>query len=342
MCIFSVLIFLGDSIEKMRWMTTYAAPFRMVLKYSLLTLPSWLIQILPVACLLSALLVISDMINAGEWTACLAGGFTVRQIFKPLIFCVILASILGFAVQEFFVPGMSRKARLILQRKIKRQENWRSNAQNDVTIRLDDKRVLFAKTVRADDGEMQGMFIDIYNDKWAITRQINAKSFKWDNAKKIWFFEDGFVREFGKAASVKEKPFKKLESDFSVPPDQIALGGMDHYALSLSDLSKRIKFLNSSGLTAFREYTFMNSKLAAPFAAVIMCLLGMPLSVALKRSSKILNVISAVAIGFLFWWIVSMMTSAGESGMINPVAAGWLPVILFAIIAFIEFKILKI
>ncbi|MDR0645687.1 MAG: LptF/LptG family permease, partial [Elusimicrobiota bacterium] len=102
MCIFSALIFLGDSIEKMRWMTTYSAPFRMVLKYSLFTLPSWLIQILPVACLLSALLVISDMINAGEWTACLAGGFTVRQIFKPLIFCIRLASHSGFAVQEFF------------------------------------------------------------------------------------------------------------------------------------------------------------------------------------------------------------------------------------------------
>lgn len=237
---------------------------------------------------------------------------------------------------------MGKKARLILQRKIKRQENWQLNVQKDVTIRLDDKRVLFAKTVRADTGEMQGMFIDIYNDKWAIKSQINAKSFKWDKTKKIWFFENGFIREFGKAASVKERPFKKLESDFSVPPDQIALSAVDHYALSLSDLFKRIKFLNSSGLNAFQEYTFLNSKLAAPFAAVIMCLLGMPFAVALKRSSKILNVISAVAIGFLFWWIVSMMTSAGESGMINPALAGWLPVILFAIIAFIEFKILKI
>ncbi|MDR0645949.1 MAG: LptF/LptG family permease [Elusimicrobiota bacterium] len=158
---------------------------------------------------------------------------------------------------------MGKKARLILQRKIKRQENWQLNVQKDVTIRLDDKRVLFAKTVRADTGEMQGMFIDIYNDKWAIKSQINAKSFKWDKTKKIWFFENGFIREFGKAASVKERPFKKLESDFSVPPDQIALSAVDHYALSLSDLFKRIKFLNSSGLNAFQEYTFLNSKLAA-------------------------------------------------------------------------------
>jgi lipopolysaccharide export system permease protein len=342
MCIFAVLIFLGDSIEKLRWMTTYSAPFRMVLKYSLLTMPSWLLQILPVACLLSALLVISDMIGAGEWTACLAGGFTVRQIFKPLILCIALVSILGFAAQEFLVPDMSKKAQIILQRKIRKKNNWQANVQNDVTLRLDDKRVLFAKTVRADAGEMRGMFIDIYDDNWAIIRQINARSFKWDDTKKIWIFENGFVREFGKAASVEEKPFKKLESDFSIPPGQIALGGADPYALSLYDIFRRIKFLNSSGLSAFAEYTFLNSKLSAPFAAVIMCLLGMPLATALKRSSKTLNIISAVTIGFFFWWIVSMMTSAGESGMISPVLAGWLPVILFALIAFIEFKILKI
>ena len=37
-----------------------------------------------------------------------------------------------------------------------------------------------------------------------------------------------------------------------------------------------------------------------------------------------------------------MLTSAGESGMIPPAIAGWLPVVLFGIVAYIEFKILKI
>ena len=86
--IFSLLIFLGDSLEKMRWINTYGTTLRLVLKYSFLTMPSWLIQVLPVACLLSGLFVISDMISNGEWTACIAGGFTVRQIFKPLVLCI--------------------------------------------------------------------------------------------------------------------------------------------------------------------------------------------------------------------------------------------------------------
>jgi lipopolysaccharide export system permease protein len=342
MCVFAALIFLGDSLEKTRWMATYDAPLRLVLKYSLLTMPSWLLQILPVACLLSALLVISDMISSGEWTACLAGGFTVRQIFKPIIICIAFVALAGFVFQELALPGMSQKARLTLQRKIKGDKDWYFNVQRDVTLRLDGSRVLFAKVVRADEGIMAGMFIDVYDDNWAISSQISARRFVWDKEKKIWFFEDGFIRRFGRNAAVKEEAFKILSSDYSVPPDEISLGKVDPDSLSIDALLKRIKFLNASGLTTFQERTFLHSKFSAPAATVIMCLLGMPLAIALKRSGKLINIVSAIAIGFTFWWIVSMFASAGQSGMINPAVAGWMPVLLFTIVACIEFKMLKI
>lgn len=340
--IFSVLIFLGDSLEKMRWINTYSTTLGLVLKYSFLTMPSWLVQVLPVACLLSGLFVISDMISSGEWTACIAGGYTVRQIFKPLILCIFLVAMAGFCVQEYFVPDMSKKAELTLQRKIRGKKEWYFNVQNDVTLRLDDKRVLFAKTVKADDGIMEGMFIDVYDDSWSISSQISAQRFVWNEEKGKWVFQEGFTRYFGKEATVEEEPFSEIESDFSVPPDQIAVGSAKPSYLSIKDLIRRIKFLKASGLTTFQEQTFLNAKLAAPFATVIMCLLGMPFAIALKRSSKLLNIVAAIAIGFTFWWIVSMLTSAGQSGMINPVVAGWLPVVLFALIAYAEFKILKI
>ncbi len=340
--IFAVLIFLGDSLEKIRWINSYGTTLGLVLKYSFLTMPSWLVQILPVACLLSALFVISDMITSGEWTACLAGGFSVRQIFKPLIACIFLVAVAGFCVQEFFVPDLSKKAELTLQRKIRGKKEWYFNVQNDVTLRLDNQRVLFAKTVKADEGVMDGMFIDVYDNSWSITSQISARRFVWDKNKEKWIFEDGFIRYFGKNAAVTEESFSVLDSDFTVPPDQIAVGSAKPSYLSISDLIRRIKFLKASGLTTFQEETFFHSKLAAPFATVIMCLLGMPFAIALKRSSKLLNIVAAIAIGFTFWWIVSMLTSAGESGMINPAVAGWLPVVLFAAVAYAEFKLLKI
>ena len=342
-CIFSLLIFLGDSIEKMRWVNTYGTTIRLVLKYSLLSMPSWLVQILPVCCLLSGLFVISDMISNGEWTACLAGGFSVRQIFKPIFACILLVALCGFLTQEFLIPDLSKKAELTLQRKIRGHKDWQFNVQRDVTLRLDDKRILFAKSVHPEQGLMQGMFIDIYDNNWGISKQINAKNFRWNPEQKTWVFEEGFIRTFGKEASIdKEESFDTLSSDFYIPPEQIAVGKIKPAYLNIRDLFNRIKFLKASGLTYFQELTFINTKLAAPFATIIMCLLGLPFAIALKRSSKLINIIMALCIGFSFWWIVSLMTSAGESGMINPYIAGWSPVVIFFIIVCFEFKYLKI
>ncbi len=342
LCIFCLLVFLSDTIEKIRWINSYSTTLRMVLKYSIFTMPAWVVQMLPIACLLSAILVITDMISSGEWTACLAGGFTVRQIFKPLLICIAFVALCGFAVQEFIVPDLSKSAELIFQRKIKGDKNWYFNVQNDVTLRLDDKRILFAKQVKADAGIMEGMFIDIYSKDLALIKQIQAKRFVWDDLQKLWVFEDGIIRNFGKEAKVTEEPFKKLLSDYTVAPSEIAMGKTDANFLSIREIIRRIKFLEQSGLKITQEHTFLQTKLAAPFVTIIVCLLGMPLAIALKRSSKMLNIVAAIAIGFSFWWLVSVLSSAGQSGMLPAWLAAWGPVVVFAAVIYFEFKKLRI
>ena len=340
--IFCFIVFLGDSIEKIRWINSYGTSLRMVLKYSLFTLPAWVVQLLPVVCLLSGLLVITDMISTGEWTACLAGGFTVRQIFKPLLICIAFVACCGFCIQEFVVPDFSKRAELTFQRRIKGDKEWYFNVQNDVTLRLDDKRILFAKTVKADAGLMEGMFIDIYGQDLSLVKQILAKRFVWDDEKKVWVFEEGIIRNFGKEAKVTEEHFDILPSDYAVPPDEIALGKTDSDFLSIREILRRINFLNKSGLKSTQENTFLHTKLAAPFVTLIVCLLGMPLAIALKRSSKLLNIIAAISIGFGFWWLVSVLSSAGQSGMMQPWLAAWGPVIVFSAVIYFEFKKLQI
>lgn len=340
--IFCFIVFLGDSVEKLRWINSYGTSLRMVLKYSLFTLPAWIVQLLPVVCLLSGLLVITDMISSGEWTACLAGGFTVRQIFKPLLVCISFVACFGFCIQEFIVPDFSKRAELTYQRKIKGDKEWYFNVQNDITLRLDDKRILFAKNVKADAGIMEGMFIDIYGEDLSIIKQIQAKRFVWDKEQHVWTFEEGIIRNFGKEARVTEEYFDKLISDYTVPPEEIAIGKTGADFLSIREILRRINFLNKSGLKSTQEETFLHTKLAAPFVTLIVCLLGMPLAIALKRSSKLLNIIAAISIGFGFWWLVSVLSSAGQSGMIPAWISAWGPVIIFSAVIYFEFKKLQI
>ena len=50
----------------------------------------------------------------------------------------------------------------------------------------------------------------------------------------------------------------------------------------------------------------------------------------------------SLVIAFAFWWLISMCTSIGQNGYINPFLAGWGPVLFFVAAVFVEFKLMKL
>ena len=92
--VFAALVVLGDTFEKLKTLNNGYSTLGAVLSYSLATFPNWLATIMPVACLLGAISVISEMVANGEWTACVAGGFSPKQLLpgkpKSLCRCLII------------------------------------------------------------------------------------------------------------------------------------------------------------------------------------------------------------------------------------------------------------
>ena len=83
MGVFAALVVLGDTFEKLKTLSNGYSTLSAILTYSLLTFPSWLTTIMPVACLLGAISVISEMVSSGEWTACVASGFSPDSCLNP-------------------------------------------------------------------------------------------------------------------------------------------------------------------------------------------------------------------------------------------------------------------
>ena len=340
--VFAALVVLGDTFEKLKTLSNGYSTLGAVLKYSLLTFPSWLTTIVPVACLLAAISVISEMVANGEWTACVAGGFAPRQLFKPVVQCIILVAVLSLAVQEFIVPTLNRKATILYYTQIKPDKNFNLNTESDVAIKLANKEMLYAKWVDLGQGLMQNVSLDVYNDQWDIASQIIARRMVWDPAQKAWIFQDGTQRVFPDENTAQDTHFDTQISPVKLSPKEMSVSRTEAKLLSIRELTKRIGFFKRTGLASYAAETQRQSKLATPFVTLIMCLLGMPFAISLRRKSKILNIIASMVIAFTFWWLISMITSVGENGYLNPYLAGWGPVLIFGVVVFFEFKWLKL
>lgn len=340
--IFTTLVVLGDIFEKMKNLSNGTTTVWDLLAYSACTFPNWLTTIMPVACLLGAISVISEMVANGEWTACVAGGFAPKDLFKPIVAC-ILAVVLGtMLVQEFVVPSLNLKADEIYYTRIKPITGFDPHVENNVVIKISPQEMLFAKQVDPQQGVMRQVSLDTYNDKWSISTQIIAQQMTWNPDARQWTFEDGIKRTFLSDMDTTEESFKVLTAPFTTPPEDMAVSKAEDKLLSIRDLTTKIRFYNQSGLSHYAAETARQAKLAAPFVTVVMCLLGMPFAISTRRKSKILNIIASLVIAFAFWWLISMITSIGQNGYINPYLAGWGPVLLFGLAVWGEFKWLKL
>lgn len=202
--------------------------------------------------------------------------------------------------------------------------------------------MLFAKEVDLTTGTMNKVSLDTYNSAWDIANQIVADKMVWDENQKKWIFENGIERTYVDALDTTEKPFEEEISPVELKPSQMSVSKVEDELLSLRDLTKRIRFYKQSGLAYYATETVRQSKLAAPFVTIIMCLLGMPFAISTKRKSKLVNILASIVIAFTFWWLISMCTSLGENGLINPFLAGWGPVVFFSAVVVAEFRWLKL
>lgn len=340
--VFAALVVLGDSFEKLKNLSNGHTTLGDILNYSLSTFPNWITTIAPVACLLAAISVISEMVSNGEWTAAVASGFAPRQLFRPLIGCIILVALATMAVQEFVVPPLNRRAETIYYTKIKPNDFFNLDAEWFVSIKLSPNQMLHAKRVDLSKGEMENVSVDTYDSIWNISNQVIAEKLVWNPWVNAWVFKNGTNRVFLNQNNIKDFQFEEQISPLTTEPKDLSVTRVDSKLLSVRDLTKRVRFFKQSGLSTHTVETARQSRFATPFVTLIMCLLGIPFAISLRRKSKIVNILASMVIAFTFWWLISMITSLGENGYLNPFIAGWGPVVFFSVVLFFEFKWMRL
>ena len=100
--------------------------------------------------------------------------------------------------------------------------------------------------------------------------------------------------------------------------------------LNATRLREYIKILKARGADTAALAVGLQRKYAAPFAVIIMALIGMPLAVSLGRKSTVAALSSAVIVSILFWLISSGFQQLGEHALLPAEVAVWAPIAIFA------------
>jgi len=321
-----LLFILGDAGENLDRYLDGGLSFGTVAHSYLYQYPQFIFWAFPIAALLATVFTIHPMTMHREIMAAKAGGISFHRIALPLILMGVLLSGLGLLLAEL-APQTSRIA-TELRSDRDRQQSWRAS----FVYLTDAGESLSTRRLTLEDGRMAGVALqDLPRDAGERVRHTSAEGARWE-AGRGWTFEQGNTRDLhpdGREVTVRfsEAYFASLRE----APEDLMESVRDEDEMTYAELARFGDRLLRSGGDVGRTFTKMEQRLAIPAATLVIILFGAPLATSSKRGGTAFGIGISLATTILYLMLFRVSGALGYAGTLTPVAAAWLPNVLFLV-----------
>jgi lipopolysaccharide export system permease protein len=189
--------------------------------------------------------------------------------------------------------------------------------------------ILQAKLFEPKTKTLSGVVIWNVDDAMNPVSRIDAETAVFLEGR--WQLNNAKSRGFLSSADYAPRTVKTMPLDLRLKVEDLQVLDIDADNMSIRTLSEYAENLRRGGFHAYRYLTLMHTKIASPFAALIMVLLGIPFALRNSRSGGIaMGIGASIAIGFAYFVVNAVLLSYGRSGVLTPFIAAWGANVLFA------------
>lgn len=329
LALFAILIFLGDTFDKMNQIVKSKAPIWVILECLWLSVPYWAVRVIPMATLLATLVAMSGFVHSGEWIATQSVGIETRRFWMPLLWCAALVSALAFVAQETVSPWTLAHSRRLWRERVHPEWEW-TKYQNVALIGGPDQFVE-AWLFLPKEGKLERPTLETFGTR-GVASQLDAKLALWSPSAGRWIFHDGVERTWGEHG-VTERPFRTRYSDLRTQPLELVPRSTNPDELTLREVLVQARRAGRFGGSPRELEVALHAKLAYPLTSLILAALGIPIALRLRRASLVVSFCAALGVSFLYLWFIEVGRALGMSGRVPPFAAAWLANAAFASLA---------
>ena len=341
--LFALIIQIGHLFDRLQVFVNNHVPVGVIALYLVCMVPLWLIQALPFCTLIAGVTTIGNLAKSGELFCLRSSGISTRRILMPLFAMASLLTILTFVLGNTVMPQATSRARTIYRQYIDK-EGAQTLIWKDIVVLAKNQKRISAKILDIKKGTMKTVTVEEYGENLNLRQTLTAKEAQWD-AQSGWIFYDGVIRLFSKESNeiIEEESFVSAQLQLSEKPTDLAPLQVAPEEMNLTQLRQYIKKLNNLGISALRETVQYYLKFAFPFTHLLVLAIGVPIAFRTTPSgggqgrkgfSNMKSLSVALAIGFVYYALITLGLSMGESRKLHPILAVWLGNAVFAIIGF--------
>lgn len=301
-----------------------AGDFKSIIISLYLEIPSFLIKIFPVSCLIASLFSINKLKNRNELTAIFASGFSRRRFIFGIGTIGALVGVALFFINAYLVPMAKHEQDYLKKGKAREKSNVSINALNSGKIWFKGQDYFFSySSFDVKTNTIYNLTLYFYDSQFKFTEQISG-AFADFKKNKEWTLHRAFHytnldnKTFPAVKYQDEKAISIRESvsDFT----QI---NADIKTLNIWKLYDYIGVLKTNGINYSEYFVTFLDKFSSAFTCLVLSILA---SIALfnpnrRNSSFGKNVAFVLSFTFVYWFIYSYFLSLGQSSSIPAVAA---------------------
>jgi len=316
-----------DLIEKVPRFLRSGGSAGDMLEYFFWKLPEMVSRTATFSILMATLLTLGVLSRDSEIVAMRSCGISLLKISLPMLVLGFMASIMLLINAELILPHSYARTELIDRIKVKKRGESVTFKRNNIWFRSR-SMILQARLFEPKTRTLSGVVV------WSVDGSMNPVS-RIDSATAVyregrWILNSATTRNFQTAAGYAPQFVQTLALDLSLKVEDLQVLDSDADNMSIRTLKEYAENLKRGGYQAFRYLTLMHTKIASPFAALIMVLLGIPFALRNSRSGGIaMGIGASVGIGFAYFVVNAVLLSYGRSGVLPPLVAAWGANILF-------------
>lgn len=310
-----------DLIEKVPRFLRSGGGAADILQYFIWKLPEMVSRTATFSILMATLLTLGVLSRDSEIIAMRSCGVSLLKISLPMLTLGFVASILLLVNAELILPYSYARTEAIEQVKIKKKGDRVSFKRNNIWFRSN-SMILQARLFEPKTQTLSGVVVWRVDDSMNPVSRIDADTAIFRDGR--WLMNSATMRDFRTSAGYVPQAGQSIPLDLDLKVDDLRVLDKDADNMSIRTLNEYAENLKRGGYQAYRYLTLMHTKIASPFAAVIMVLLGIPFALRNSRSGGIAMGIGAgIGIGFLYFIVNAVLLSYGRSGVLIPFIAAW-------------------
>ncbi|MGB3545154.1 LptF/LptG family permease [Rubrivirga sp.] len=290
-------------------------------------------QVSPLALFLAAVYVTARLAQSMQLTAIHMAGVSTWRFMRPFVLTGVVATTGMIAFNGWVVPR-SQAVVHTFQNQYYRDAP-EGGGDSEIVRQAAPGVVVSARYFDRDQQQAFRVSLITFDDSTeSVTERLDASQMQWMDSLSVWRAQDVTIRRFAADGREQFERHASLDTALSLLPRDLAQSERDVERLTLPEAGAYVSSLERAGVAMRgRPTVAFHSKVAYPFANIILVVLAVPLAARRRRGGQAVHLALGLGVAFLYLALQKTIEPLGYVDTLPPVVAAWLPHVLFAIVA---------